>query len=218
MVFSESASTFETATVPDTQPPSIDDGPTVLSVTDTTAVIHWTTDEIADTRVNYGLQGQPLSLTCGDIADEFEHTAVLTNLAPAATYSFQVASEDASGNGPATAGGAFTTSATPDTASPEIDSVLATAQPKEVLVTWSTDEASTSQVVYGSDVSDLNRTANVEGMTTEHSVTLAKLRPERTYYFKVVSEDLDGNAAEVGIFMVRTLDSPTSAGTWDDYR
>jgi hypothetical protein len=91
---------------PDTTPPVISNVQ-VTSITDTTAMIEWTTDEPGDSLVAYGT----LSTQWGSYPDSknntgmaLNHSVTLTGLLQDTTYYFRVGSTDASGNGPTTSG------------------------------------------------------------------------------------------------------------------
>lgn len=106
--------TFTTPTGVDLVAPRLLAVPEVVSLSDRSATIVWTTDEAADGFVSFG-SGEALDQTIGRVATETTHRVVLANLAPATTYRYQVASVDAEGNGPSTSAEAtFTTLAEPD--------------------------------------------------------------------------------------------------------
>ena len=92
----------------DTTAPGISAGPTVSTVTETTAQVAWTTDEPATSQVSFGLTTtygsaeQSATLTT-------EHSVLLSTLSPYTLYHFQVASTDADGNVAQSNDGQFTT-------------------------------------------------------------------------------------------------------------
>lgn len=80
--------------------PSILTGPNVNNVTGSSATITWTTDEAADSVIDYGLTtsyGSQLS----DPSFNTIHSVTLSSLSPETTYHYQVSSTDSCGNGPA---------------------------------------------------------------------------------------------------------------------
>jgi beta-lactamase superfamily II metal-dependent hydrolase len=83
--------------VPDTTPPVIS---AVLagSITIDSAVISWTTDEPADSVVEYGTSPGNYTSTSSDIALATDHSIPVTGLTHATTYYFRVLSTDESGN------------------------------------------------------------------------------------------------------------------------
>ena len=64
-----------------------------------------------------------------------------------------------------------------------------------VEIHWTTDEPSTSQVIWNPRNSSTNTTIQKEAMVQQHSVELAGLITKTTYYFKVRSIDASGNEA-----------------------
>ena len=86
-----------------------------------------------------------------------------------------------------------------DIDAPAISSITAVvASDTSARVSWTTDEASSSIVQYGLSAS--YGTATVEADTsprvTSHSVSLSGLTSCKTYYFKVLSTDANGNQSE----------------------
>jgi phosphodiesterase/alkaline phosphatase D-like protein len=168
------------------------------NVTDTSATITWTTDEAADSVVNYG-NTTALGSTESDSALVTDHAIGLTNLAPATLYYYEVNSTNAGGNTTVdNNGGAyytFTTAAPPDTTPPVISGVQATdITPTSATIIWTTDELATSVVNYGNTMA-LGLTASDASLVTSHMVLLGGLDPETTYYYEVQSTDGAGNPA-----------------------
>ena len=62
-------------------------------------------------------------------------------------------------------------------------------------ISWQTDEPATSQIEYGTTNAYGSNTPPDETLTTSHSVTLAELNSDTTYYFRVKSKDSSGNEA-----------------------
>ena len=105
-------------------PGGSDSTPPVISqvaagdVTDLVATITWSTDEPATSQVAYGTtpalgQMSPLNGTLTTT-----HSVQLTGLIPGTSYSYQVQSQDASGNAASGAIAEFVTAAPPDTVAP----------------------------------------------------------------------------------------------------
>ncbi|HUR44486.1 MAG TPA: choice-of-anchor J domain-containing protein, partial [Candidatus Saccharimonadales bacterium] len=88
-----------------------------------------------------------------------------------------------------------TATAAIDTQPPSISGVQAVAQYEEATISWDTTEDSDSQVLYGESIL-LGRSAFSDDLDSSHEVLLTGLRPNRTYYFKVVSRDAAGNVVE----------------------
>ena len=77
-----------------------------------TASISWTTDELSDSRVDYGVSASALTSHAAGAASTVTHAVTLSSLAPLTTYFYQVTSADAAGNAATSAIGSFTTPAT----------------------------------------------------------------------------------------------------------
>ena len=95
----------------DTTPPVVSN----LSATpgpDNTAAIAWTTDEPADSRVDYGLSASTLTSTAAAAAFTTVHRIELSGLAPVTTYFYRVTSTDAGGNAASSEVLSFSTPAT----------------------------------------------------------------------------------------------------------
>ena len=81
---------------------------TATNITDQSATIVWNTDELADSRVEYGMTlayGQ----TATNDTDTLNHEVALSGLAANMTYHFRVKSRDASNNEATSADFTFTT-------------------------------------------------------------------------------------------------------------
>ena len=62
------------------------------------------------------------------------------------------------------------------------------------VVTWTTDEPSSSRVDYGTSAGSLTSSATSPGLTTSHSVTLTGLAAATTYHYRVTSTDASANS------------------------
>ncbi|MCX5726698.1 MAG: Ig-like domain-containing protein [Candidatus Saganbacteria bacterium] len=83
-------------TVPDTVGPVIT-GITASGITTTSATITWTTDELSDSRVDYGLTA-PSGTTVSDSTMTTSHSITLTGLTDSKAYHYTVTSKDGSSN------------------------------------------------------------------------------------------------------------------------
>lgn len=83
---------------------------------------------------------------------------------------------------------------TPDTTSPIISAISSgTPLATSVTITWTTDEAATSQVNYGTSSSYTATSTLNATLTTNHSVEITGLSGETEYHFRVRSTDSAGN-------------------------
>ena len=83
----------------------------VGSLTISSAAVSWTTDEAANSQVEYGLTAAYGSLTVLDAGLVLAHDVPLAGLTAGTLYHFRVLSSDAAGNPALSADGTFTTTA-----------------------------------------------------------------------------------------------------------
>ncbi len=97
-----------------------------------------------------------------------------------------------------------------DVVPPAISDVqVATVGENSVTITWKTDENADSTINYGlSPDYGIVRIPGTE--RSEHSITLDNLEPGRTYYFRVVSSDQNGNQGISADYKVVTEGTPQS--------
>lgn len=100
-----------------------------------------------------------------------------------------------------------------DTDPPDISNVqLESVTDTSVTITWETDEDSDSLINYGLQ-EDYGIVRIPEATRTSHSITLDQLEPGRTYHFRVVSADEDGNQGISADYKVQTTGSPVADGS-----
>ncbi len=202
----ESAFSNQVSTViTDTTPP-------VLSViaasgiTSANATITWATDEPATGLVEYGTSTGYGLQTTENIALATVHNQELTGLQALTTYHYRVLSRDAAGNLAVSGDRTLTTPALPDTTAPVISGVSAgSVTGSGATVTWTTNEAATTQIQYGTTTAYGSTTGLNGALLTAHSQSLAGLTSATTYHFRVLSRDAAGNLATSGDFTMRTL-------------
>jgi hypothetical protein len=191
--------------VADTQPPGIS-SVAAGGITSNTAIVTWTTTEPATSFVEYGA-----TTTYGQRSTENptlagSHQHQLTGLLASTLYHYRVSSRDSSGNVAVSADRTFTTLAATDTTAPTISAVAAgSVTSSGATITWTTNEAATTQVQYGTTTAYNATTALNSTLLTAHSQSLTGLAAATTYNFRVLSRDAAGNLATSGNFTVRTL-------------
>ncbi len=124
---------------------------------------------------------------------------VVTNTASAATT---VATPASVTSLPATStSSALTTAALP----PTITAVTAgSTTVNSSVITWTTDQASTSQVAYGTSTAYGSSTPTDNSLVTSHTVTLTGLSPATTYDYQAVSANSSGTQVSSANFTVST--------------
>jgi len=192
--------TFRTNTAPDTTPPAIS-GVSASSVTSSGATVNWTTNEASDTQVEYGTTTSYGSSSPLNTSLVTTHSMALSGLAASTTYNYRVKSRDAAGNLATSANFTFTTAAPADTTPPAISQVAASSVTSSAAtITWTTNEASNTQVEYGTTTSYGNLSPLNTSLVTNHSIVVAGLAPSTTYNYRVRSRDAAGNLGLSGNF------------------
>ena len=190
--------TFTTNTSDDDlTPPSVTgDGPIVVPGS-TTATVTWVTNEVADSFVEYG-DSTALGTMLGDPTKVTNHTVKLVGLTPLRVHYFRVRSMDESGNvSQGTIGSFITTAPTGSDVPPKISDIgtqSAGVSSETVIISWSTDNPSSSQVVYGTSKDKLDQETKDDALLNlSHFVTLTGLQADTTYYYQVRSTDTYAN-------------------------
>ena len=193
----------------DTTPPVIS-GVAATSITETGATISWTTDEAADGQMEYGTSTAYGLSSALVTATTTAHTVSLTGLTASTTYHYLVKSKDVAGNLATSTDYTFVTLAV-DTTPPVISGVGASAITQtSAAINWTTDEASDSQVEYGTTTAYGLITTLASATTTAHQVALGSLASSTTYHYLVKSKDVAGNLATSTDYTFVTLAPATT--------
>ena len=181
----------------DTQPPVISSVAS-KNITSSGATITWSTNEPADTQVEYGLTASYGTLTPLNVSLVQSHSVTFSGLGANTTYHYRAKSKDAAGNLAVSGDFSFTT-APVDTQPPVISSVAKkNITSSSATITWSTNEPADRQVEYGLSTSYGIMTPLDTNLTQNHSVTLSGLSANTTYHYRVRSRDAAGNLAVSG--------------------
>ena len=179
-------------------------GVTATSPTADGATITWTTDEPADSQVQYGATANYGSTTPANANLTTSHSVALTGLVFGTVYHYRVISADALGNSTTSGDYTFTTI---DNMPPVISGVTVTdITPTSCNITWTTAEKADSQVEYGLDVTYGFITTPDTAMVTSHRVALTGLSPGTWYNCRVLSRDAAGNLAQSDRYEFLTSD------------
>jgi hypothetical protein len=204
--------TFTTPAPPDTTPPTIS-GVAVGSITSNGAVVTWTTNEAADSVVDFGL-----TATLGSSAQApslvTAHSVALAGLKESTVYRFRVKSKDAAGNLATSRDATFTTLRAPDTTAPTINEVkVSSVASSKATISWTTNEDSDSQIEYGLTNSYGSFNTRNSKLVTRHAQVISGLSADTKYYYRVRSRDLAGNLSISGEYTVTTSSSSKPAST-----
>ena len=187
---------FTTTTEADTQFPVITGGPTIVASTSSSLTIEWETDESANGTIDFGTASDALEEQEVTGANDTSHRLTLTKLAAGTTYSYQIGSTDASGNGATkSAVVSGTTAASEDLTAPVINGTPSViyVNDRQATISWGTNEAADSEVAFGTSAEELLETRNDSEFNTNHSITLTNLSAGTTYYYTVNSTDQSNN-------------------------
>jgi chitodextrinase len=205
-------------------PPPPDEDPPVISgvavsAGTTAATVTWSTNEPADSRVEYGTtSAYGATRSSSDLVTS--HSVSLVELECGTTYHFRVSSADAAGNRASSPDKTFSTAACPpppppDEDPPVISGVAVSAGTTAATVTWSTDEPADSRVEYGASAA-LGETRSGSVLVTSHGVGLSGLVCETTYHYRVSSADAAGNRATSAIATFVTASCPVEGSLQSD--
>ncbi len=163
---------------------------------------------MSDSQVDYGTTVSYGSSTTLNTTLVTSHSQTLSGLTVGTLYHYRVKSKDAAGNAAASGDYTFTTSSdiTPPTISAVASSAITTSG---ATITWTTNEASTSQVDYGTTASYGSSTTLNTSLVNSHSQSLTGLAGGTTYHYHVKSKDAAGNLATSGDYNFRTVSDTT---------
>lgn len=205
--------TTQTSTDDLTPPDLSGEGPQVIPGSDS-ALVTWITNEAADSFVEYG-ETTDYGTLQGDVTMVTNHSVTITGLTPLNVYHFRVRSKDAAANETISQDYSFITTTPVGSDIPPEISTVATQAPgtsdTSIIISWSTDTYSTSQVLYGLSSNNLDQETEVDPILNKtHYVTISGLQPSTTYYYKVKSVDVYDNVSISEVKNFTTASSPTA--------
>ncbi len=166
-------------------------GVNVSGITESSAIINWTTNTPASSQVQYGTTANAGTWTGLDPALVVSHSVMISQLTSNTTYHFSVWSIDAAGRYGVSSDAIFTT--LPSSAGSALNAIAVPfLASTSATITWSTDTPSSSQVDYGISFLLGSTTVQDPTLTTIHSITLGGLTPNTTYVYRVQSMDVTG--------------------------
>lgn len=174
--------------------------------------ITWTTNVPTTSSVEYYGDTIPPK-TQGNTALVTEHSILLYGLEDATKYLFKARGADQFGYEAISAENEFTT--LEDTTPPEVYGVKSESNTIgsgetskiQIIISWKTNEPTTSQVDYGVGLSGSDFTDQTEEnaeLVMDHLVVIGELSPAKTYHFRAVSRDKAGNITKSGSYSVLT--------------
>ncbi|MBX4187081.1 MAG: hypothetical protein KW802_02370 [Candidatus Doudnabacteria bacterium] len=178
------------------------DGSTVVG---TTAVTANATDNVGVADVQFTLDGANLGAEDTTAPYSFSwNTAATTN----GTHILGATAHDNAGNTTSATTVSVTVANPIDVTPPVITGVAAAVTSSTATVTWSTNEASDSQIEYGLTSTYGSVTSLNTNLVTSHSQAITGLSAATTYHYRVLSKDAPGNAAASMDFTFTTAAAP----------
>jgi hypothetical protein len=175
-----------------------------------TIEVFWESNIATNSIVRYSSNGKTLDKVDMEMI-KGEHVMEIGGLDPDSSYQLTVEGVDSMGNRAVSEAHAFTTAT--DTRPPVVTSIKSEgdiqsndiqsdkSRSAQLIISWETDEPSTSQVLYGdgagSDGYPYSTQTDAE-MRYKHVIVVNNLTPSKVYHFKVVSKDSAGNVGESG--------------------
>jgi Fibronectin type III domain len=203
---------FSTQALANTVPPQLLTQPAAVSITNTTAVVQWTTDEPADSEVSYGSITLSLSNNLAPLTKS--HSVTLVGLMASTTYQVQVRSRDSAGNiSVLSTAISFATLANPVTQIPVFDlpPEVGYATTNLAVVQWNTSTLTNSQVTFANLSFDEPPKVSDDGaLNALHQLSVTGLVPGSTYAVTVSSTDLTGNTVTQSLPNFSTPPAPDS--------
>lgn len=178
-------------------------GVTAGAISSSGAIVSWTTDEPATTRLKFGT-GSFTGLTANQAALTLGHVVSLNNLNAGTTYNYRVIGIDGSNNSGESSTYSFSTATTTGFPPLTITSVASgSVSNTGASITWTTNNLSDTRVIYSTLLSGLFGSTPLSGSTgvpsssyinsslvTSHSAELTGLAAGQTYWYKAVSNDI----------------------------
>jgi len=211
---------LRTLAAPDIDPPQIQVGPYVEGITQESAVVRWTTDELSTSVVRYWQatgagNGPATEVVLGEMVDD--HLVKLEGLVAGTTYGYEVQSLDGAvpvaNASVVKSGDSFSTEKEKDKIPPvfEAGPAAQSIMDRSAILLLRASEVVRVQVRFDADA-DLSdgRTASSAQVGTEHQIALTGLMPETEYYYQVTLADESGNPFSSA---VRSFATPAAPDT-----
>jgi len=159
-----------------------------------TVNIRWVTNVETKGKIVYGLAKDDLPYCVGISGPATKyHEVAIGNFKPETTYYYQIIVNDFGGDPSFSFVNKFKTLKYNDGTAPEIKNVKIPYQAgTTVVLSWETDELSTTKVEYDSSRTYKSKAGSDEKVF-KHSVILKKLKPNTQYYLRLYSSDKDKN-------------------------
>jgi len=179
------------ANPPDTTPPvvSITSPANNASISTVTSVTANATDDVAVSKVEFYVDGvlKATDTTGPSYTYSLDPSTLSVGSHTLTAKAYDAANNNSSGS---------ITFTVPDTTPPTISAISAgSITQNTATVSWTTNEASDTQVEYGTTISYGSATTLNASMVTSHSASISGLSASTTYHYRVKSKDAAGNLA-----------------------
>ncbi len=181
-----------------------------VTVSDTSIIVTFVTNEPATSSLQYGTSGAYGSSQINNNLNT-DHRYSLTDLLPGTLYYFSLQVSDEDENVSSATQFNATTTNSADVTAPTISSVTTTVvTDDQALIEWSTDEGATGRVWYGTTSGIYGSSSNLSSSyNRSHAITLSSLTTSTAYYYIVASVDSSGNSATSSEYGFTTLETLT---------
>jgi hypothetical protein len=189
-----------------TSAPTIESAPKVSGITTKKAIITWSTNRTADSKVQYGLSsGSYLTEEPSNSNQVASHTITLSNLTPGKTYHYKVKWTDEDGNTGISSEYTFVTQAAPSVSSVKTTNISISS----ALVTFTVTNASKVTVEYGKTTSYGGaQTLSTSISSSTYTVSLTDLSEGTIYHLRITAKDEEGNSFAGDDYQFETLPTP----------
>lgn len=189
--------------------PQITSGPSVVSVSGTSAIIQWKTDIASNSIVAHGI-ANTYGTEAGQSEDQTKsHLVKLTSLSPNTTYHYQAKSINAIGRVGRSKDATFGTANQLNVSEVQISDITLTS----AIISWKTSSILTSSIRYGKTTDYGKELVDQSaGSTTTHTVRMANLDSGSLYHFQIIGVDADNQPITSDDYIFTTLTLPTIDG------
>jgi hypothetical protein len=201
-VFSSDDYIFETLPVPKIINLRIQQ---VANMPTATLRLIWESNALISSIVTYYPAGNPAAAQDQiSLALKRRHEIIIKNMRDETDYSIVVRGKDSAGNEAIVPVKTVKTAVDlrpPDISNMNIESTITGVGDEakaQIIVTWDTDEPSSTQVEYGQGTGSAygQTTQEDSSLTLNHTVTIPGLSPAKIYHLRAISKDKSGNAIQ----------------------
>lgn len=175
----------------------------VSTLESTYVIISWTTNENANSIVEYGNDTKYGTQTGQSEESVVTHTVRLSGLLPQTLYHYRIKSKDQSANIATSSDYSFTTTSTPAISEVEITDITLNS----AVIRWITNENATTELTYG-ETTGYGTVYFEEAKSKNHTVRLSNLKSGIEYHFRIKGTDASGLKLSSDDYIFRTVTIP----------